>query len=114
MKVDPFIAVSISSVAMCLVLLVAAILYYALKSRRSRETTVYLSGEPESTVSMITPSILALYWGFMKRFARALYKSLVEDVHTGSLHDWYRFISSWLGLLLVLSVLVYIAALLLG
>jgi len=44
----------------------------------------------------------------MRRFARALYRSLVEEVHTGSLHDWFRFLSSWLALLIVMAVLAFI------
>jgi len=107
-KVSPYQAVSISAALLGLVLLVAAVLYYVFKSKRSRETPVYLSGEGEDVVSMIVPSVASLYWGFMKRFAKSLYKALIEKVHTGSLHDWYKFISSWFGALLLISILVYL------
>lgn len=108
MRVDPYTAVFISTSFAVILILFTSSIYYLLKSRRVRETPVYLSGEPENVVSMITPSIASLYWGFMMRFAKSLYEALVKKVHTGSLHDWYRFISSWLGILLMLLIVIYI------
>lgn len=109
MRVDPNTAVLISTLLVAIVSLVISAIYYLVKSKRVRTTELYLSGEPETVVSMVTPSIAALYWGFMKKFASNLYKALVERVHTGSLHDWYKFISSWLGLLLILSIALFLA-----
>lgn len=106
--VSPYIAISVATGLAGLVAVVLGVLYYLLKSKKVRETTVYLSGEPEEVVSMIVPSAAALYWGLMKRFAGSLYRTLMEKVHTGSLHDWFKFISSWLGLLLILSILMYV------
>ncbi|MEM1880260.1 MAG: sodium:proton antiporter [Desulfurococcaceae archaeon] len=114
MRVDPFTAVFISTSLVAFLAIFMYVLYYLLKSKRVRETTMYLSGEPEEVVSMPVPSVGALYWGFMKRFARSLYKVLVESVHTGSLHDWFRFISSWLGFLMVLLILIYTVYMLVG
>ena len=114
MRVDPFTAVFISTSLVAVLAVFTYALYYLLKSRRVRETTMYLSGEPEEVVSMPAPSVGALYWGFMKRFARSLYKALVESVHTGSLHDWFKFISSWLGFLLILLILIYTVYVLMG
>ncbi|MEM1639153.1 MAG: sodium:proton antiporter [Desulfurococcaceae archaeon] len=92
--------------------IVLALLYYALKSKEARVTTVYLSGESESVIAWITPSIASLYWGFMKKFARSIYRVLVEKIHTGSLHDWFKFISSWFSILLITAIIVFILTLL--
>lgn len=114
MRVDPNTAVFISTLLMTVVAILTSIIYYTVRSKRVRETETYLSGESENVVSMIIPSVAALYWGFMKRFAHNLYRTLLERVHTGSLHDWYKFISSWLGLLLVLSLVLFTVYVLLG
>jgi len=111
---DPFTLVYIVTLAAAVALAAAATAYYALKSKRVRETPVYLSGEPEMVVSNVSPSVGSLYWGFMKRFAQRLYEALTEWVHTGSLHDWYRFLSSWLGFLLLAALAAGILALLIG
>ncbi len=111
---DPAGALTITTFAMALSILVVFILYYALKSRRVRTSTLYLSGEPENVVSTPTPSIASMYWGFMKRFAKSLYRILVEEVHTGSLHDWARFISSWLAILIILAIIIFIVFVLMG
>jgi len=114
LQVTPYEAVAISAGVVALLLLVAVVLYYALKSRITRISDVYLSGEPESVVSTLSPSVAALYWGFMKRFARSIFNTLTSRVHTGSLHDWYKFISSWLGVLILISVVIFTVILLTG
>jgi len=111
---DPFTLVHVVTLAAVAAFAAAAAAYYALKSRRARETPVYLSGEPERVVSNVSPSVGALYWGFIRRFARGLYEALTEWVHTGSLHDWYRFLSSWLSFLLLAALAAGIIALLIG
>jgi hypothetical protein len=111
---DPSSALTIVVALLGLSILTVSLLYYALKSKRIRVTNVYLSGEPESVVSSVTPSVSSMYWGFMKRFAKSIYRVLVEGVHTGSLHDWYRFLSSWLALLVLLAVIVFIASIIAG
>jgi hypothetical protein len=114
LKVDPYIAVAISIGAVALLLAITLLLYYMLKSRITRVSDVYLSGEPESVVSSISPSIASLYWGFIRRFARSIFNILVTKVHTGSLHDWYKFISSWYGILLLISIVVFTTLMLIG
>jgi hypothetical protein len=102
---DPVEALYLVTLLLGVIVLALIVVYYGLRSKRVRYTTTYLSGEPESAVSSISPSIASLYWGFMRRFAKTLYRHLVESVHTGSLHDWYRFLSSWLALLLLMSII---------
>lgn len=106
--VDTFKIIYITTIVTGFIFSVLLLLYYVLKSNRARITSVYLSGEGENVVSHITPSVGSLYWGFIKRFARALYRSLVEKVHTGSLHDWFKFLSSWFSILLLLAVIVFV------
>ncbi|MEL9939765.1 MAG: sodium:proton antiporter [Ignisphaera sp.] len=106
--VDPFTAIYLITVFTIAILAVTIAVYYTLKSKRVRITSVYLGGEPENVVSMITPSVGALYWGFMKRFAKHLYEALVEKIHTGSLHDWQKFISSWLAILIIISIISFV------
>jgi len=114
LEVDPYMAVAISIGVVALLLVITLLLYYMLKSRTIRVSEVYLSGEPESVVSMISPSVASLYWGFIKRFARSIFNVLITKVHTGSLHDWYKFISSWYGILLMISIVVFTTLMLIG
>ncbi len=107
LQISPYEAVTISTGVVALLLVVTLVLYYTLKSRTIRVSDVYLSGEPESVVSRLSPSVVALYWGFMRRFAKSIYNMLISRVHTGSLHDWYKFISSWFGVLILISVVVF-------
>ncbi|WP_440059646.1 sodium:proton antiporter [Thermogladius sp. 4427co] len=93
-----------SALAMILVFTVFYLLYLAVRNKSVRYTEMYLSAEGEDVVSNPTPSVGGLYWGFVKSYARRLYKILAERVQTGSLVDWFYFISSWLGLLIILSV----------
>lgn len=102
---DLFGVVTYTFIATALALVTGFLIYYALRSKSERVTDVYLAGEPESVVSMISPSIGALYWGFVRKFAKRLYEDLVGKVHTGSLHDWLRFISSWFGLLMLIAII---------
>ncbi len=114
LEVDPYMAVAISIGVVALLLVITLLLYYMLKSRTIRISEVYLSGESESVVSMISPSVASLYWGFIKRFAKSIFNVLVTKVHTGSLHDWYKFISSWYGILLLISIVVFTTLMLIG
>ncbi|MFZ8782979.1 MAG: sodium:proton antiporter [Desulfurococcaceae archaeon] len=113
-QVSPYEAVTISAGVVALLLVVVTALYYSLKSRTTRISDVYLSGEPESVVSQLSVGVAALYWGFMKRFARVVFSTLTTRVHTGSLHDWYKFISSWFSLLLLISIVVFTVFLVIG
>jgi hypothetical protein len=90
------------------------LIYELLKSKRVRETKIYLSGEPEEIVREPSPSVGNLYWGFIKRFARSVFDTLINKVQTGSLHEWFNFISSWLGILIILAVLMSVLYLLAG
>jgi hypothetical protein len=79
--------------------------YIGLRSKKVSYTGVYLSGEGEEVVSELTPSVGGLYWAFIRQYARRIYKLILERVQTGSLSDWFYYISSWLGLLVLLSVI---------
>lgn len=103
-----------ATAASALAFLALAALYFAVRPWGVRRTEAYLSGEGERVVSNLSPSVGALYWGFIRRFARELYEVLLGKVHTGSLHDWYRFISSWLAILLLLAVVVWAISVALG
>ncbi|MEM4717976.1 MAG: sodium:proton antiporter [Desulfurococcaceae archaeon] len=109
--IDTFKVIYITTIATGFIFSILLLLFYVLKSNRTRITSVYLSGEGENVVSHITPSVGSLYWGFIKRFAKTLYRSLVEKVHTGSLHDWFKFISSWFSILLLLAIIVFMLTL---
>ncbi|MCY0868172.1 MAG: sodium:proton antiporter [Desulfurococcus sp.] len=105
---DPSLAATLVMAGSGVILLVLSILYYTLKSRRVRVSEAYLSGEGEDVVGELSPGVGSLYFSFMKRFAGSLYKVLTERVQTGSLHDWFNFISSWLGLLVLLAIVALI------
>ncbi|MEM4481239.1 MAG: sodium:proton antiporter [Desulfurococcaceae archaeon] len=108
---SPYEAVYLTTVSAGLVLALLIFMYYLLKGKRVRETPVYLSGEPEVVVSSTTPSVGSLYWGFIRKFAKSIYSALIEKIHTGSLHDWYRFISSWLSILIITAIVLSLVVL---
>ncbi len=88
------------------------IIFLAVASSRRRFTDTYLGGEPESVVDTTTPSPMNLYWGFIKRFGRGLYRSIRDRFHTGNLQDWISLMASWYGLLIILSIIlgiIYVA-----
>ncbi|MET1160392.1 MAG: sodium:proton antiporter [Thermoprotei archaeon] len=88
---------------------ILALVYYIIRPRSRRVTTVYLAGEGEEVVSSISPSPLNLYWFFIKRFAKRIYGYLVEAMHTGNLMDWVDYMVSWYGILILVSILTLIA-----
>ncbi|OYT38475.1 MAG: sodium:proton antiporter [Desulfurococcales archaeon ex4484_58] len=103
--IDLTIAVTINLV---IALLVLTIIYWILKPGSRRVTTVYLAGEGEEIVSSFSPSPLNLYWGFIKRFAKTIYKYLLEAMHTGDIHDWISYMVSWYGILILASLIILI------
>lgn len=105
---DPLITTTLVFASMGIAFLTLFILYVTLKSKSTRETHAYLSGEPEEVVKELTPSIGHLYWGFIRKFAKRTYSIILNRVQTGSLHDWFGFISSWLGLLFMITILLTI------
>ncbi|MGB9827833.1 sodium:proton antiporter [Thermosphaera chiliense] len=109
---DPLVTTILVFTSMSVSFLVLLIIYQSLKSRVVRETKIYLSGEPEEVVREASPSVGNLYWGFIKKFARSIFNTLINKVQTGSIHEWFSFISSWLGILILLAVLMSILYLL--
>ncbi len=103
---DPGVLAVYLSIYMVLAFLSIAIIYYILRTSKERTTTMYLSGESEEIVSNPTPSPSHLYWAIMSRFAAKLYDCLRERMHTGNLQDWIGFMTSWYGLLLVVSIII--------
>lgn len=101
---DPAVAALLATGAWALASLALWLVYSALKNKRVRVTGAYLSGEGEEVVSNLSPGVGSLYWGFVKKYAKRVYGVLTERVHTGSISDWFTFISSWLGLLFALSI----------
>lgn len=104
-QLDVYHAVVFSALELLVLTITAYLLYIGLKSKSVRYTGVYLSAEGEEVVSELTPSVGGLYWAFIRQYARRIYKLILERVQTGSLSDWFYYISSWLGLLILLSII---------
>lgn len=101
---DPGLTALYLSLYMITGFIVLGIILLFVQSKNRRATDMYLSSEPESIISELTPGPANLYWGFMKKFARRLYDYLLNRMHTGSLQDWVDFMFSWYGLLLIISM----------
>lgn len=99
------VLVSLISIVLFSVIL---ILYYILRNRNERLTETYLCGESEKAFSNLSPSVSSLYWGFMKKFAKKIYDALINLVHTGNIQDWAMFITSWMGILILISILMFV------
>lgn len=105
---DPLITTIMVFASMGIAFTILYVFYNSLKSKSVRETHIYLSGEPEEVVKEVSPSIGHLYWGFIRKFAKNTYSIILNRIQTGSLQDWFDFISSWLGLLFLLAILMII------
>lgn len=104
---DPFTATLIMTGTM---LLVAAIInIIILFVRRARVSQLgeemYIGGEGEDILSLKIPSMLALYWGIIKRSWRKAFDILRDTVHSGILNEWYGYMSIWLSFLLLFSII---------
>ncbi len=64
----------------------------------------YIGGEHPSILSKPIVPEPNLYWAFISRNLRGLYIFLKKEMHTGRLSDWIKYMSSWFGLLLLLSL----------
>lgn len=102
---NPELVATVLTFSMIFVFISSYLLYSIVSSKRKRITHIYLSGEPESVVKEFTPGSVNLYWAVIKRLVKDVYEYLVEDMHTGRLTDWAKFMASWYGLLLILSII---------
>lgn len=69
---------------------------------------MYIGGEGEEVLMYRVPSVIALYWGIVKKAWKKAFEMLRDAVHTGILNDWYGYMGIWLGLILLLA-LIFIA-----
>lgn len=94
------------SICFVTVIVTLAVLYLLIRPKNagSRVTEIYLSGEGEEVVKSHTPSPINLYWSIMKRFLKSIYDALVMKMHTGNFMDWINFMSSWFGVLILISI----------
>jgi len=96
------------TISLFISLTVLGLIYWMIRPKARRVTSVYLSGEGEEVVESLSPSPVNLYWSFIKRFAKLLYDYLTRAMHTGSLMDWVSYMVSWYGLLILVSIIVLI------
>lgn len=66
---------------------------------------MYVGGESEDVLRYKLPSIIALYWGIIKKAWKKAVDYLKEAIHTGVLSDWYSYMSMWLGFLLFIALI---------
>uniref|UniRef100_A0A7C5TLY9 Sodium:proton antiporter n=1 Tax=Ignisphaera aggregans TaxID=334771 RepID=A0A7C5TLY9_9CREN len=107
MVFDPFTVTILLTSAMALL---ASIVYILILSiRRARVTQIgeemYIGGESEDILSLKVPSVLALYWGIIKRSWKDAFNILRDVIHSGILNEWYGYMSIWLSFLLLLSII---------
>ncbi len=105
---DPFTVTLIVTGTM---LLLTIIIYTMVLSIRRAKTSqlgeeMYIGGESEDILSLKVPSVLALYWGIVRRSWRKAFDILRDVVHSGILNEWYGYMTMWLSLLLLLSLIV--------
>lgn len=101
--IDITLTLSLSFITLLMVL---TIIYLLVRPKNAgwRITGIYLSGEGEEVVKSHTPSPMNLYWSIMKRFFKSIYRALLERMHTGNFMDWINFMSSWFGVLILISI----------
>ncbi|MEM0470611.1 MAG: hypothetical protein QXH02_02960 [Desulfurococcaceae archaeon] len=90
-------------------LITVAIVVVARRGRMSTEgAEMYIGGEGEEVLRRKIPSVLALYWGIVRKAWRRAFETLRDSVHTGVLNDWYGYMSMWLGLVLLIALIALI------
>ncbi len=101
--------------------LVALILYVILETvsmkygvRSGDAVEPYIGGEHPSVLSRPYVSQSNLYWGFIRRHLSRTYGFLKENMHTGRLSDWVKYMSSWFGLLVLISLIVLVVIVVMG
>ena len=103
------LALVLSGVMVFLAVIIIAIA----ASLRGRRISVegdemYIGGEGEDVLRHRVPSVLALYWGILRRAWRKSVEYLRNSIHTGVINDWYGFMSIWLTLLLVIALVLVV------
>lgn len=90
-------------------LITVVIVVLTRRGRTSLEgAEMYIGGESEEILRHKTPSVLALYWGIVRKAWRKAFETLRDSVHTGVLNDWYGYMSMWLGLALLIALIALI------
>ncbi|MEM0370973.1 MAG: hypothetical protein QXG46_05380 [Ignisphaera sp.] len=110
---DPVtLSIVVSGLMLFVALVIAIVISLFRGGKISTEgSEMYIGGENEDVLKYRVPSVIALYWGIVKRAWRKAFEYLRDAVHTGVLNDWYGFMSSWLGFLLLIAliaILVYL------
>ncbi|MEM1644445.1 MAG: sodium:proton antiporter [Ignisphaera sp.] len=92
--------------SMFIITLVVFIISFSFRSRKvsTEGAEMYIGGEGEEILRYKLPSVIALYWGIIKRAWRKAFNILGEAVHTGILNDWLGYMSIWLGLALLIAI----------
>ncbi len=88
---------------------IVALIYLLLKSSygssEGEAEEPYICGEPPTVVKSLTGPSEGMYWGFVKRVARSLYKYFRDLMHTGRLSDWAGYMSGWYGFLVITALI---------
>lgn len=99
----------ITSVMIFIVLIIVFLARLARGRRTSHEgDEIYIGGESEEILRHKIPSVLALYWGIVKKAWRKACEILSNTIHTGVLNDWYEYMGIWLGLILFMALTIII------
>lgn len=107
---DPITLTLTLSSVMVFSLIVTMVVVAILRGRRvsTEGNEMYIGGESEDVLRYKVPSVLAMYWGIIRRSWRKSVEYLRSSVHTGILNDWYGYMSMWLSLLVIVAVIAVI------
>ena len=102
----------------CLAAVVFTLIYLATRpkygERGGEAVEPYLSGEGPEIVSRPEAPSPTLFWGFIVGYFKRLYRYLREELHSGRLSDWAAYMSSWMGFLALVALIVVFYALIWG
>lgn len=100
------VTLALTSVMLLLMIVIYAIVLSIRRARTSQfSEEMYIGGEGEDILSLKVPSVLALYWGIIRRSWRRAFDILRGAVHSGVLNEWYSYMNIWLSLLILLSII---------
>ncbi len=102
----------------CLAALVFTAIYVASRPkyrvRGGEAVEPYLSGEGPEVVRRPEAPSPTLFWGLIIGYMRRAYRYLREELHSGRLSDWAAYMSSWMGFLTIVALIVIFYALIWG
>lgn len=111
LNLDPWTATLFLSGVLAFSSLVMYLIYVSLSRKTTRSSSEYsepyIGGEPANIIRSIDVPARNLFWGIVRGTGRKLYVFLRDQMHNGVLNDWSVYMVTYVGLLALISIIMY-------